>query len=328
MYLYLAGDIGGYKTPDSLAHGLTWARLNPAPEDRLILLGDNVYPKGVPHPYDKDYAEMATRLRHILDHCLDFFSAPIHLLPGNHDYNRGKTGGVLSWQSQMDLVRTFFNDRVVTVPAAPCKVTVGRMSVILIDTQHYLQPEQAKAESQMRFLQEDLARLLEGSLGRPTLLCGHHPLYSRAMHGGKFSLKQHLFPLTLIGKRLMVPLPGLGTAVAMGRRALGTREDIRHPRYRRLRIALKEVLGRYQGLVYAGGHDHNLQHYSIDGNHFIVSGAASKTAYVRPGGRSDFTAKTLGCFRMGGKGAQAELQAVDFQGHILQSWTIDPLRRA
>ena len=81
MYIYLAGDIGGYKSQEILERTLQWQKFEISPEDRLVLLGDNVYPKGVPPPEDEEYQEMAKRFTRLIQHALGFYSDPIYLLP-------------------------------------------------------------------------------------------------------------------------------------------------------------------------------------------------------------------------------------------------------
>lgn len=326
MYLYLAGDIGGYKTPQSLTDTLTWDRLGIRAEDRLVLLGDNMYPKGIPPAHDPDFPEMAARLRGILTHSLEFFTAPIYILPGNHDYNRGHSRGIHHWQSQQQWLKSFFGqETVVTQDGSPLLYKTDTVSFILLDTQFYLQPDLRNQEKHLEQLTHHLDQLLKACVGTPTVLCGHHPIYSRAMHGGKFSLREHLFPLSMMKRKLLVPLPGLGSALALGRRTLGAREDIRHPRYRRLRKTLQMLFSGYNNLVYVAGHDHNLQHYGLFGNHFLISGSASKTAYVRAGGRADFVSRSLGCFRVGGA-EYVRIQALDFNGKIFKEWPLEPLK--
>jgi len=39
----------------------------------------------------------------------------------------------------------------------------------------------------------------------------HHPIQSNGNHGGKFNLKQHIFPFTALDKNLWIPLPIIGS---------------------------------------------------------------------------------------------------------------------
>jgi hypothetical protein len=69
-----------------------------------------------------------------------------------------------------------------------------------------------------------------------------------------------------------------------------------HPRYRRMRRRLLQVLRQFPGLVYAAGHDHNLQYFLRRDVHYLVSGSGSKTSYVEPGGKATFVHEHKGFF--------------------------------
>jgi hypothetical protein len=85
----------------------------------------------------------------------------------------------------------------------------------------------------------------------------------------------------------------------MYRKYFGAKEDIAHPRYRHLRKRLIEIFKKYPGIIYASGHEHNLQHISKDHNHFIVSGAGSKLKYVLQTGKNlKFGMKAKGFFKL------------------------------
>jgi hypothetical protein len=153
-----------------------------------------------------------------------------------------------------------------------------------------------------------LARNREKSI----LVTGHHPIFSDALHGGKFKLKHHLFPLTLYKKRGYVPLPLLGSAFTMYRKYSGAREDLSHPRYRKMRKQFRAVFEKYPNLVYAAGHEHNLQYIHRHENHYIVSGSGSKRAYVRPGKHCKFASSKNGFFKLRFlANAEIEMQAFE-----------------
>jgi len=116
------------------------------------------------------------------------------------------------------------------------------------------------------------------------------------MHGGKFTVKQHLFPLTAAHKKFYLPLPGAGSIYPLYRRFIGAREDMSHPRYKVLRKNLLRIFKKYSNLIYAAGHDHNLQYFHYKHNHYIVSGAGSKTAFVKKGSKATFTHEHTGFF--------------------------------
>jgi hypothetical protein len=123
-------------------------------------------------------------------------------------------------------------------------------------------------------------------------------MYSKAYHGGKFGLKQHLFPLTDVNKKMYVPLPLIGSIYPIYRKYIGSAEDMSHPKYKNLRRRLIDIFRKYDHLVYAAGHDHNLQYIKKHNQHYIVSGAGSKTTYVQKGRGAYFTHTHKGFFRL------------------------------
>ena len=131
--------------------------------------------------------------------------------------------------------------------------------------------------------------MLERNKNKNILVTAHHPLYSQAYHGGSFSIKQHLFPLTDLHKKLYVPIPLAGSLYPIYRKYIGAKEDMSHPKYRNLRKRLLGIFKKYDNLIHVSGHDHNLQYIKKNKQHFIISGAGSKTAYVQSGGGSRFT---------------------------------------
>jgi hypothetical protein len=65
-----------------------------------------------------------------------------------------------------------------------------------------------------------------------------------------------------------------------------------------MRAGLLKVFKKYENIVYAAGHDHNLQYFNQHHNHFIVSGSGSKVSYVHKGGKASFTHAQKGIFQL------------------------------
>jgi hypothetical protein len=57
-------------------------------------------------------------------------------------------------------------------------------------------------------------------------------------------------------------------------------QDIHQPRYRRMKNRILSVLDKYPNTVYVSGHEHNLQHFIHNKNHFLVSGSGSKQSPI------------------------------------------------
>ena len=141
--------------------------------------------------------------------------------------------------------------------------------------------------------------------------------YSYAIHGGNYKFSHHLFPFTLYHKKAYVPLPLIGSLLPIYRKYFGAKEDIAHPRYRHLRKRLIDMFKTKKGIIYAAGHEHNLQHITKNDNHFIVSGAGSKLKYVLQDGKNlRFGMKAKGFFKIkfGNDGSA-----------LLSAWVVDPV---
>jgi hypothetical protein len=119
------------------------------------------------------------------------------------------------------------------------------------------------------------------------ILVSHHPPYTNAHHGGKFPLKDDLFPLTQKVKWLYWPLPVAGFVFNRIRLRF-SEQDLYHPRYKTYRAAIIEALEANGTNIVASGHEHTLQMIDNDNQHYIVSGAASKESKVTLGNGSEF----------------------------------------
>jgi hypothetical protein len=284
-------------------------QLAEAPDAAVIFLGDNIYPRGLPpedHPLRKvSEKRLLMQLEVVKEH-----KGKIIFLSGNHDWNIGRKGGYEYVLRQEKFICNYFNNKDVFLPRGGCpgpvEVNVNdHFTIIVINTQWWVQNGVrpvgrefgCTVSSEEEFFWE-LFRLLDKNRGKRVLVAGHMPVYSYGAHGGRYKLRHHIFPLTMFKKRWWVPLPGLGSLVALYRRFIGVKEDLAHPRYRRFRVQVKNVLRHYPGVIYAAGHEHSLQHICRNNNHYIVSGSATKVQFLRPGKHALFGAARKGFFRM------------------------------
>ncbi|RTQ46046.1 metallophosphoesterase [Hymenobacter gummosus] len=306
----LLGDLGAVATDgrDPVLNLLRRWLEETGSHGTVAMLGDNVYPVGIPplgHPLRAAAeARMDAQLNLLRE-----FPAQAIFLGGNHDWNKGRPDGYAYLQAQEAYVRHHL-PAALFLPENGCPGPVALplaegLVLLVLNTQWWVQrgPRPlgrahgcSATDAKQPF--EQLQTLLEQYRGQQIVVVGHHPLYSRAMHGGKFTVKQHVFPLTAAHKRAYVPLPLVGSLFPAYRRVLGAAEDMAHPRYRRMRRRLLQVLRQFPGAVYAAGHDHNLQYFLRRGVHYIVSGAGSKTAFVQPGGKATFTHEHKGFFSL------------------------------
>ena len=303
----LLGDPGAVATDgsDPVLHLVEQWKQEAGQLGTALLLGDIVYPVGLPPEGSLLHTTSLQRLNTLLETFKDFSGRSI-FLSGNHDWNKGRKGGYKQMLRQEKHVVEYLQDEAAYLPRHGCPgpVTVqlaDGLLLLIINTQWWVQrgekPIGAKHSCGIENIEEffqQLKKILRENRHQRILVAAHHPLYSNALHGGKFTLKQHIFPLTAAHKRFYIPLPIFGSLYPFYRKMFGAYEDMSHGRYKRMRKRLLRIFHRHSNIIYAAGHDHNLQHFEVRQNHYIVSGSGSKTAFVKKGGKATFTLEELG----------------------------------
>jgi hypothetical protein len=132
------------------------------------------------------------------------------------------------------------------------------------------------------------------------LIVTHHPLFSDGIHGGYFTFADHVFPLSIVQKYAFLPLPIIGSIYPLARKYGGISQDIPHPAYQAYKKNLLDIFAKYPNVIYANGHEHNLQYTDVGTGHFITSGSGCKTQHVKPGVQGDalFSDKEKGFARL------------------------------
>ncbi|QNE39300.1 metallophosphoesterase [Hymenobacter sp. NBH84] len=304
----LVGDLGAVATNgrDPVINLLQDWQQQTGEAGAVVILGDNIYPTGLPAPTHPGRADAEHRLNAQLD-ALRPFAGRVIFLSGNHDWNKGRRDGYEYLLRQEAYVR----DHLPTahyLPARGCPGPAtlqlpGNVLLVVLNTQWWVQhgtrplgEAYGCTATTSREPFEQLRQVLAANQHQRIVVAGHHPLYSNAMHGGQFTTKQHVFPLLAVHKKAYLPLPVVGSLFPAYRRVVGAAEDMAHPRYRAMRRRLLRVLRDFPNIIYAAGHDHNLQYFQRRGGHYLVSGSGSKTAFVQKGGKATFTHEHKGFF--------------------------------
>lgn len=325
--IFLIGDTGAISEskPDPVLCMMR-RHFMQSPDSAVIFLGDNAYPRGLP-PRGNILRKSAECILKKHREVMEGYHGRVIFLSGNHDWNKGRRNGLEYVLRQEKYLEELFHQKKILLPPGGCpgpEVIHARpdLIVVLINTQWWMQPGVrptgpafgCSAVSEADFFHK-LEDILKHNQDKRILIAGHAPVYSYAIHGGRFKLKHHLFPFTLYHRRAYVPVPLIGSLLPMYRKVFGAREDVAHPRYRRLRHRLKELFRKYPGAIYAAGHEHNLQYITRDGSHFIISGAGSKLKYVIEEGKNlrfGLMAKGFFKLRFGSDGSV-----------LLESWVTD-----
>ncbi len=311
--LLLIGDAGA---PDSHGQLVLRALQAAASEDpartTVVFLGDNIYPRGLPAPGEPSREGAERRLGAQLD-AVRIGDLRAIFVPGNHDWDRAGQDG---WNAVRRLA-TFVRDRgpggarVLPEGGCPGPETVdlgARLRLLLLDTQWFLHeherpldPTSSCANDSEEEVVAALRSSLESAGERQVVVAAHHPLASGGPHGGRFSARQHLFPLTDLKPWLWIPLPLIGSAYPAARNAGASAQDLSGEANVKMRATLQRAFEGRAPLVYASGHEHNLQVITAENPRFLlVSGAGiygkTSPAYRIEGSR--FFADDAGYMRL------------------------------
>jgi hypothetical protein len=284
--VYLIGDAGDPDPRGEPVLRALRAELERATGPALVVfLGDNVYPNGMPAAGDAQRSEMERRIRDQIE-SVRGTGARLVFLPGNHDWERGGADGWDAVRREAQVVAAVLGSADAYLPRDGCPGPEvfdfgARLRVVVLDTQWWLhggpKPQHPTSTCAADNEAEVLAALdeaLAGAGSREVLIAAHHPLDTAGEHGGHFGFEDHVFPLRRLRSWLWLPLPLVGSAYPLSRQAGITDQDLTSAAYRRMIEAFDAVLRPRRPLVWAAGHDHNLQLLRHDSaRHVIVSGA-------------------------------------------------------
>lgn len=285
LALFLIGDAGSAAYDgEPVLHDLSRQSdsLRPA-RQFVVFLGDNVYPRGVPpvgHP-NRDDAERKIAAQVL---AVRKGAAQGLLVPGNHDWDRQGREGWNSIRRQDTLVRKYGGRDVRLAPRGGCPgpdvVDLGEhVRLIALDSEWWVhndvKPFGADSPCPTRTYQEvtdSLAGAIRDRGKRHVVVLTHHPIRSGGEHGGAFKLTDHIFPLRNIQSWMWLPLPIIGSIYPLARQMGVTNQDISGSKYQAMRRAFEAVFQKYPPLVFASGHDHNLQ---------VIRGGRPEVSYAK-----------------------------------------------
>jgi hypothetical protein len=258
----------------------------------VVVLGDNVYPAGMPPPGEKGHEHAARVLEAqiaAIGPARGFFTL------GNHDWDQGKERGWARARAQHDFLSTRAPNISLHPPDAcpgPEEVRFGEhLQLVFFDLWAAIyqldHPEGPQADCTTRAgegrLVEAVDRMLAGAEGRRSILVTHAPMYTTGPHGGYFPWREHVFPLRVFDRDLWIPLPILGSVFPLARWLGVTDTDQMSARYRQYIEGAKSIFEPGRPTLVAAGHEHSLQvHVDPTGVFHAVSGAGSidKVDYV------------------------------------------------
>ena len=207
-----------------------------------VFLGDLVYPNGVRPPDDPGHAWDTLALHAQFQVVAGLPGAGITLVPGNHDW--GQRTGPEGRARLEELHRVVARWAAAGLPARvlpdggigpAVEALTAHHTLLYLDTQDWLQSGPEERGAAVRALEEAAARTRPGSL----LVLAHHPLRSGSEHGAD--------------------PPPLSPRLVLSRAGV-VAQDLTSSVYGSMAEEIEGALSRNGGaLLYAAGHDHNLQ---------------------------------------------------------------------
>lgn len=299
--LFLIGDAGvPLRRGDPVLAALRRSVAERPDRSIVAFLGDNIYGRGMPPEGAADRREAERRINAQLDVVAGTGARGI-FVPGNHDWARGVRG----WEAirrQGEYIAARGDPRVTMLPGGGCPGPViedvrARMRLVILDTQWWLHdgpkpvhPTSECAQDNEEEVHGALREAISGGDDRHVVVLAHHPLATGGSHGGHFTWRQHLFPLREFSRGLWIPFPVIGSAYPFSRRRGISSQDLSSMENQRMRAAIEDALTADQPLIYAAGHEHNLQVLrGIGGAWHLVSGSGSYN-HVGPVAWRDSTA--------------------------------------
>lgn len=304
--LYLVGDAGElqdghHPVCDWLKQHVNWDDSN----NVLVYLGDNIYPHGMP----PEGASGASEARKILDYQISVVAGKksrAFFVPGNHDWKQGKVGGWEQLKNEEAYIQSLAMPNVELLPSGGCPGPVAvplgdKVILVCMDSQWWLQDDKDRPGEQSACDTKDENSVINGLKDivgmypdKLIVLAMHHPLYTHGEHGGYYTLKQHIFPLTDFSPGLYIPLPVVGSIYPISRGVFGNVQDTRNPKYKDLREQVEGIIRGHSNIVDVAGHEHTLQLLEHDSVYYVVSGAGSKNTRVKMGSNSLMAREELG----------------------------------
>lgn len=267
----------------------------------VVFLGDNIYPQGFLEKKNKKHELEKKRILSQLNILKDYRGSAF-FVAGNHDWRIGKLNGkkavgqecrfVNKWCAENSPLKNK-NEGVFCPQQGQCGPASVQLSpklrLVMIDTQWWLQPfEAGKYEKNIFLIQLDSVLAFAAGHGEKVIIAAHHPIFSNGRHAKGRQPARFLItwtPLQIFG------LLGLNRLLA---------QDLPQPKYRKMRESFLKIFEKYPGVIYAAGHEHNLQFFKNSDDLFIVSGSGSKvTALSEKKFPSEYSFdKGLGFFRL------------------------------
>ena len=275
--VYLIGD-AGEDTVSGKALLMLKDELLKNPNSAVVFMGDNVYPSGLKENDIKSARHLESQLK-----ILNEYKGEAFFIPGNHDWDAQQAKGLKRIKNQELYVTEYLKtkstvankDKTTFLPAGglpgPTSVLLDNgLRLITIDSQWFLHRYAKNTNGTLRNTKKVFFEQLEKMLNEAeknkeqVIITAHHPMYTNGEHSkGKqpWRFLLNYTPFFIFG------LKGGYDYLS---------QDLAQPKYKHFRKPMLALINKHNNVLYASGHEHNLQFFTADGHKYIVSGCGSK----------------------------------------------------
>lgn len=257
----------------------------------ILFIGDNIYRHGLPDEEEDVYSAKEDVLRKQVSPFFDH-KANVYVVPGNHDWANGANVGWTNIKRQGNWITNLQKKNIHFLPMDGCpgpnEVNIDDSTLLVImDSQWWLHPNdkpeensdcECKTEGEVVVALQDIAYR---NRDKRIIFASHHPFRSHGIHGGYYTFKQHIFPITDVYDKAYFPLPIIGSIYPIVRGEFGNIQDLMHPIYKHMISEVEDAFKGVPNVTFVAGHEHNLQLIEDKGWNYIVSGSGSKTERVK-----------------------------------------------
>jgi len=285
--IYLIGDGGRDTLPSAALQLLAFENFDDM-QSSVIFLGNNVYPKGNYTNETSLKAKIAERKLTAQFELFTTYQGQFYILPGNKDWKNGLPGGFQSVKQQQQISNDWFlkNSTVknaktgvyfksVGLPGPIVQMIHPQIKLVMLDSQWWLQGDMfhkvgklsgknRKKTSEAAFRQLDSIVENSGKTNELLIVAAHHPIITNGFHAHlrqPFRFLINYTPMQLFG------ILGLNRFF---------RQDLTQHRYKKYRKRISEIIQAHPSCVYVSGHEHAMEYFEKNGNHFIVSGSSER----------------------------------------------------
>ena len=304
--IYALGDAGeNNEQAKTVLNALADQSADDTQPGLVLFLGDNIYPAGLSTPSETKERQYGEALLKSQVDALSAYRGEIVFIPGNHDWNEFKAGGLEAIKREGEFLQSFGLTNLSLKPTDGCggpfvKELTPNAVLFIIDSQWWIQDwdkepkmNEGCAIKSREAMVNRLKALFEEYHDRQILIAMHHPLESRGPHGGYFSFRDHVFPLSKVVDWLYIPLPVIGSLYPWSRQIIGHPQDENGKAYKEMKESIFELALDHH-VIFLCGHDHNLQYLKHAGQSILVSGSGSKQNALADGKDLVFGHKAAG----------------------------------